>query len=150
MEIYRSVKLKYQKLSEHAFDPVRGTKGSSGLDVFSPIDIVVPKRGDAMIPLDLRFDIPFGWDLAVYNKSGISSKKKLIKGAELIDSDYRGTVHIHFFNMSDHDVVINKGDKISQLVMRPVWMGELEECDHIDTETERGDGAFGSTGDKSK
>ena len=138
--------LKYQLLSERAISPVRGTEGSSGLDVFSPIDIIVPKRGDALIPLDLRFDIPFGWDLSVYNKSGISMKKKLSKGAELIDSDYRGTVHIHFFNNSDNDVIINKGDKISQLVMREVWMGKLEQVNDISTNTERGDGAFGSTG----
>ena len=98
-----------------------------------------------MIPLDLRFEIPFGWDLAVYNKSGVATKKKLTKGAELIDSDYRGTVHIHFFNNSDEDVIIKKGDKISQLVMRPVWMGEIEESFNISTETERGVGAFGST-----
>jgi dUTP pyrophosphatase len=138
-------KLKYQKLSDNAVSPVRGTLGSSGLDVFSPIDIIVPKRGDALIPLDLRFEIPFGWDLSVYNKSGISTKKKLSKGAELIDSDYRGTVHIHLFNNSDVDVEIKKGDKISQLVMRQVWMGELEECE-IDINTTRGAGAFGSTG----
>jgi dUTP pyrophosphatase len=139
-------KLKYQLLTENAKAPVRGTVGSSGLDVFSPIDIVVPGRGDALIPLDIRFDIPFGWDLAVYNKSGVATKKKLSKGAELVDSDYRGTVHIHFFNNSDTDVHIKKGDKISQLVMREVWMGELEESSDISTETERGAGAFGSTG----
>lgn len=138
--------LKYQLLSTNAKPPVRGTPGSSGLDVFSPVDIIVPKRGDALIPLDLRFEIPFGWDLAVYNKSGVAMKKKLSKGAELIDSDYRGTVHIHFFNNSDSDVHITKGDKISQLVMREVWMGDLEESDNISLETERGDGAFGSTG----
>ena len=79
--------LKFQKLSQNAYSPQRGTPGSSGLDVFSPIDVIVPKRGDVMIPLDLRFDIPFGLDLAVYNKSGIATKKKLTKGAELIDSD---------------------------------------------------------------
>lgn len=138
-------KLKFQKLSENAIAPVRGTAGSSGLDVFSPIDITISKRSDGLIPLDLRFEIPFGWDLAVYNKSGVATKKKLTKGAELIDSDYRGTVHIHFFNNSDEDVIIKKGDKISQLVMRPVWMGEIEESFNISTETERGVGAFGST-----
>jgi len=143
-----SIKLKFQKLTNNAYAPVRGTKGSSGMDVFSPIDVTVPKRGDVMIPLDLRFEIPYGWDLSVYNKSGIATKKKLTKGAELIDSDYRGTVHIHFFNNSDEDVLIEKGDKISQLVMRPVWMGEPEESDSISLETERGDGGFGSTGDK--
>lgn len=140
--------LKYKKLSENAKDPVRGTPGSSGLDVFSPIDCVVPARGDFLIPTDLAFDIPFGWDLAVYNKSGRATKNKLFKGAELIDSDYVGNCHIHFFNHSDQDVIIKKGDKISQLVMRQVWMGELEEVDEINKETIRGGNGFGSTGTK--
>lgn len=138
--------LKFQLLSENAYPPVRGTNSSSGLDVFSPIDCVVPAKKDCLIPLDLRFEIPFGWDLSVYNKSGFSTKKKAIKGAELIDSDYRGTVHIHIFNLSDEDIVINKGDKISQLVMREVWMGNLVQSEDISTETERGAGGFGSTG----
>lgn len=141
-------KLKFQRLSESAYAPVRGTEGSSGLDVFSPINTLVPKRGDVLIPLDIRFEIPFGWDLSVMNKSGVSTKKKLDKGAELIDSDYRGTVHIHLFNNSDVDVVINKGDKISQLVMREVWMGQPEEVEFIDTNTSRSDKGFGSTGTK--
>ncbi len=140
--------LKYKLLSNDAKAPVRGTSGSSGLDVFSPIDITIPAWQDALIPTDVAFDIPFGWDLAVYNKSGISTKKKLFKGAELIDSDYTGNVHIHFFNFSDEDVHFNKGDKISQLVMREVWMGALEEVSELDKDTQRGTGGFGSTGDK--
>lgn len=140
--------LKVKLLSENAKMPVRGTEGSSGLDVFSPCDVIVPARGDALIPLDLAFEIPFGWDLAVYNKSGIATKKKLDKGAELIDSDYRGNCHIHFFNNSDEDVHFSKGDKISQLVMREVWMGELQQVEELNTNTERGTGGFGSTGNK--
>lgn len=140
--------LKFQLLSENAFPPQRGTELSSGLDVFSPIDCVIPAKGDYLIPLDLRFEIPFGWDLSVYNKSGISTKKKLFKGAELIDCDYRGNVHAHLFNFSDEDVVINKGDKITQLVMRQVWLGKLRQEENINEETERGAGGFGSTGEK--
>jgi len=140
-------KLKYQLLSENAYDPVRGTEGSSGLDVFSPIDTDIPPWGDVLIPLDIRFEIPYGWDLAVYNKSGVSTKKKLFKGAQLIDHDYRGTVHIHLFNHSENIIKIAKGDKISQLVMREVWMGDLERVDEISLETSRGAGGFGSTGE---
>lgn len=147
-EKFKTPELKFQLLSENAIPPVRGTIGSSGLDVFSPINCVVPARGDYLIPLDIRFEIPFGWDLTVNNKSGVATKKKLFKGAELIDSDYRGTVHIHLFNMSDNDVEISIGDKISQLVMRQVWMGDLIQVDEISTETSRGAGGFGSTGDK--
>jgi dUTP pyrophosphatase len=154
--IYKEVKmkeypiLKFKKLSKDAYTPTRGTPGSSGLDVYTPRDADIPARGDALIALDLAFDIPFGWDLAVYNKSGIATKKKLSKGAELIDSDYTGNAHIHFFNNSDTPVHFNKGDKISQLVMREVWMGELEEVDEIEKDTDRGAGAFGSTGTKAE
>jgi len=138
--------LKYKKLTDKAFDPVRGTPGSSGLDVFSPGDYTIPPFGSVLIPTDLAFDIPFGWDLAVYNKSGVATKMQLGKGAELIDSDYTGNCHIHFFNQNGVQKEIFRGQKIAQLVMREVWMGELQETDEIVKDTERGSGAFGSTG----
>lgn len=140
--------LKVKLLSENAKVPTRGTIQSSGLDVYSPIDFTIPARGDYLVPLDLCFDIPIGWDLSVYNKSGVSTKKHLCKGAELIDSDYTGNVHVHLFNHSDNDVSFNKGDKIAQLVMRQVWLGDLEVVDDITKETNRGSGGFGSTGDR--
>lgn len=139
-------KLKVKLLSENAKMPTRGTEGSSGLDVYSPIDFDILPRTDKLIPLDLSFDIPFGWDLSVMNKSGISTKKHLDKGAELIDSDYTGNCHIHLFNHSDNVIHFNKGDKVAQLVMREVWMGELEEVKELNKITDRGTGGFGSTG----
>lgn len=139
--------LKYQLLSENAKHPVRGTEGSSGLDVFSTNDYLVKPNSDVLIPLDIRFEIPFGWDLSVYNKSGVSTKKKLTKGAELIDSDYRGTVHVHLFNNSSTESInIVKGEKIAQLVMRQVWMGDLEQSENISIDTTRSVDGFGSTG----
>ena len=137
----------YEKLSDEAFDPERGHQGDSGIDVFSPINCIIEARGDILIPLGIRFDIPLGYDLTVHNKSGISTKKKLFKGAELIDSPYTGCVHIHLFNFSDNDVEIKRGDKIAQLVMRPVILCGLKEGT-VDKETTRGSGGFGSTGDK--
>ena len=140
--------LKVKLLSERAKMPMRGTPGSSGLDVYTPIDIVISPRSDALIPLDLSFDIPYGWDLAVYNKSGVSTKKHLCKGAELIDSDYTGNCHVHLFNHSDDFVYFSAGDKVAQLVMREVWMGNLVQVDEINKDTNRGSGGFGSTGDR--
>ena len=139
-------KLKYQLLSENAKAPTRGTPGSSGLDVYTPIDVIIYPGEACLIPIDIRFEIPEGWDLAVYNKSGVSTKKGLIKGAELIDVDYKGCVHVHLFNLSKNIAEFKKGDKIAQLVMREVWMGELEESENISTDTVRGEGGFGSTG----
>jgi len=139
--------LKYQKLSKFAFDPERAHRGDSGIDVFSPKDYVVKGREDILIPLDLRFEIKEGFDLSVYNKSGVSTKKKLFKGAELIDFPYRGNCHVHLFNFSDKDVEIKRGDKIAQLVLRPVILCDLIEGE-ISIDTDRGEGGFGSTGDK--
>lgn len=142
--------LKYKKLSDRAFDPVRGTPGSSGLDVFAPEDYTINPFGSVLIPLHLSFDIPFGWDLAVYNKSGVATKLRLDKGAELIDSDYTGNCHIHFFNQDGAMKTIARGQKIAQLVMREVWMGDLQEVGEIVKDTQRGAGGFGSTGTQAK
>lgn len=139
-------KLRVQLLSENAKMPNRGSDGSSGLDVFSTGDYTVPPGKDVLIPLDLRFEIPYGWDLVCNNKSGVSTKLKLVVGAEIIDSDYRGNCHAHVFNLGDSDVFITKGQKLIQLIMREVWMGELEQVESISTETVRGAGGFGSTG----
>lgn len=138
--------LKVKRLSENAYLPTRGTPGSSGLDVYTPIDIVISPHSDKLVALDLAFDIPFGWDLSVYNKSGIATKKHLSKGAELIDSDYTGNCHIHLFNHSDEPQTFRRGDKIAQLVMREVWMGDLEEVEFLEKYTSRGAAGFGSTG----
>lgn len=139
-------KLKYQLLSGNAFNPVRSTTLSSGIDVFSPTAYVVESNTDILIPLDLRFEIPVGYDLVVHNKSGVSTKKKLLKGAELIDCDYRGNCHIHLFNLSDKDMLIEVGENIAQLVLRKVCLSKLEKVDNISINTERGEGGFGSTG----
>lgn len=52
--------LKVKLLSDNAKLPTRGTPGSSGLDVYTPIDFVIPAWGDAIIPLDIAVDIPYG------------------------------------------------------------------------------------------
>lgn len=137
-----------QCLSSDAFVPKRAHPTDSGLDVFTPYSFSINPGKSVLIPLGLRFKIPIGWDLTVYNKSGISVKKSLVKGAELIDSGYRNSVHINLFNLGDLEASFNKGDKIAQLVMREVWLGELIEVDEISTETDRGLGGFGSSGDR--
>jgi len=139
-------KLKYMLLHENAYKPERGTNKSSGLDVFTPFDITIKANTDVVIPLGLRVKIPFGYDLTVNNKSGIATKKKLIKGAELIDNDYRGDIKIHLYNFSSQDVKFQRGEKIAQLVMRPVWIGKLKQEKYIPENTQRGSGGFGSTG----
>ena len=71
--------------------PAVGTPGSAVIDLFVPDDFktidLLPNQS-VLIPSGLKFKMPAGWGLAAYNKSGVATKKSLIKGAELIDNDY--------------------------------------------------------------
>ncbi len=139
--------LKYTLLNKKALVPERGTKESSGLDLFSPKDYYIESHTDIIIPTGVAFDIPVGYDLSVYNKSGVATKKKLIKGAELIDVDYTGDIHINLFNLGAGPQKIKRGDKIAQVVLRPVVIPILEQIEKIEKITERGSGKYGSTGE---
>lgn len=145
--------IKYQLLNENGLvgiAPKRGTEKSSGIDVFIPYGFnkeFYPKS-DILIPLNIKLEIPDGFDAEVKNKSGVSTKLKLVKGAQLIDQDYRGNVKIHLFNMGDESVFLKPEMKIAQLVVRPVFICDWVSVQYIDDNTERKDGGFGSTGDK--
>lgn len=74
------------------------------------------------------------------------SQGGLINHNCVVDSEYRGELMTHVFNHSDKEVTIPAGQKITQFVIVPVWTGQPEEVQEIDTETKRGAGGFGSTG----
>lgn len=138
--------LQVKRLRPSAILPCRGTPHSSGLDIFTDIHITIYPGKDYLYPTGLAFNIPEGYDLSVYNKSGVCTKKKLIKGAELIDFDYTGEVHIHLFNLSDDEQRFEPKQKIAQLVLRPVMYPDIQEVETIEKITDRGSGGFGSTG----
>mgnify|MGYP006235046595 CR=1 FL=1 len=62
-----------------------------------------------------------------------------------IDSDYRGEIKVIIYNHGEKDFIINNGDRIAQMILAPVIKMELEEIDNL-SETIRGKGGFGSTG----
>jgi dUTP pyrophosphatase len=141
------MELKVQRLRDSVKLPTRGTEYSSGLDIYIDKHIMIYPKQDYLYPTGLRFEIPIGYDLVVENKSGVSTKKKLDRGACVVDSDYRGEVHIHLFNNSDRVQEFSIGDKIAQIIMRPVIYPTLVEVKEISTtETIRGEGGFGHTG----
>jgi len=141
--------LKFKKLYDNAIIPQRANEGDAGMDVFTVDEVVIPSRGDAMTGLGLACEFPIGYALMVCNKSGRATKLKLDKGAEVIDSGYRGEIHVHLFNHSDEDVVIPAGEKIAQLILMKIWTGQAAEVDELEN-SQRGTGGFGSSGLKKK
>ena len=137
--------LYFMKMHKDAVIPQRAHQDDAGMDVYSVENIKIAPRSDIMTGIGLASQFPSDWVLLVYNKSGRSTKMKLDKGAEVIDSGYRGEIHVHLFNHSDDWVFIPKGEKIAQLILMPIWNGNPEEVDEL-SDTSRGSGGFGSTG----
>ena len=90
--------------------------------------------------------------LNAHNKSGISTKKGLIYGAEVVDNDYTGEIHISIINTSNFIVAINEDENIVQFLQEFVNIGDIEEVNSSEElfleESERGENWQGSTDNK--
>jgi len=144
--------LKVKLLHEDAKLPVRAHDSDAGLDLFSIEDAVVKARGRLLvktgISIQLPFghiELPFGYYGQVASKSGLSVKHGIEVGAGVIDEGYTGEVMVMLYNHSDDDFVINKGDKIAQLLVKPVSYCDVQQVNYV-SDSDRGNGGFGSTG----
>jgi dUTP pyrophosphatase len=132
--------------------PSRGTPDSAGIDFFLPKDYIqepkILRPGESvLIPSGIKANVPDGYGLVAMNKSGVATKQGLIYGAQLVDPDYTGEIHIHVFNVSNQQQTIQPEQKIMQFVLIPINFENIELVDELpEKNTERGSGGFGSTG----
>jgi dUTP pyrophosphatase len=132
--------------------PNRGTPLSAGIDFYVPDDFeehTVSPSESLLIPSGIKAQVPKGYALVAFNKSGVAVKKSLIVGACLVDEDYQGEIHVHLVNVGYEQQLVRPGDKVTQFVLLPVNYACIEEVPLdclYDSETERGEGGFGSTG----
>ena len=146
------LKIKYipNSKGETVNKPFYATNGSAGMDLSACIDepVVIKKGEIKMISTGIAISLPSNEYVAyIYARSGLACKKGicLANSVGVVDSDYRGEIKCGLINLSNEDFTVNHGDRIAQLVIAPVAIAEIEECETLD-ETERGAGGFGSTG----
>ncbi len=131
--------------------PAYETAGSAGLDLRAavPADapITLAPRERALIPTGLMIALPANHEGQVRPRSGLAIKHgiSLINTPGTIDEDYRGEVHVPLINHGSEPFVVNRGERIAQLVVVPVVQVSIAEVDDLDA-TERGASGFGSTG----
>jgi dUTP pyrophosphatase len=134
--------------------PSYETTGAAGADVRASLeskDTLVIKPGErVLVPTGLSMEIPYGYEVQVRPRSGMSFKTALmvLNSPGTIDSDYRGEVKIILGNLGTKDEVINHGDRVAQLVLAPVTQAHYVVTESELSETARGSGGFGSTGKK--
>lgn len=121
--------------------PDRAHYNDSGADVFAAEETVIPAGCVRKVPTGVGLELPDGYDAVIHCKSGLSSKGIYAANAP-IDAGYRGEIHAILYNTTDEDYIFSVGDKIGQLVIRPVIYAEFVD----ELGEERKSGAFGSTG----
>ena len=133
--------MKIRLIDYGGIKPDRSHYNDSGADVFACDDIVIAPGTVKKVPTGIGVEIPDGYDAVIHCKSGLSSNGIFAANAP-IDAGYRGEVHAILFNTTDKPFVICKGEKVGQLVVRPVVYAEFVN----ELGKERGDAGFGSTG----
>jgi dUTP pyrophosphatase len=131
-------------LDDGAKMPHRAHSADAGYDLFSREDAVIHPNTGGVFDTGVHVAIPEGYVGFLKSKSGLNVKHS-IQSEGVIDCGYTGSIHVKLFNHGTRSVTIEKGQKISQLVLLPIITPDLELVDSLD-QTERGNGGFGSTG----
>lgn len=101
----------------------------------------------ALVPTGLFIELPEGYEAQIRARSGLAIKHgiSLVNGIGTVDSDYRGEIKVILINLGADDFIINKGDRIAQMVIMKHEQVKFELAEELN-ETERGPGGFGHTG----
>lgn len=122
---------------------------ASGVDVMAAVSepLFLNPGQIELLPTGFSVAIPLGHELQVRPRSGLAIKYgvTVINSPGTIDADYRGEVRIGLINLGKESFLINRGDRIAQLVLVPVVRIQFEVVDRLDN-TSRGEGGFGHTG----
>lgn len=165
------LRLKVQKLTSVRL-PDKAHKTDAGIDFYLPDDlnyillngkgvgIEAYKDGDTvktaiaiyphksvLLPMGIKTEFDKGYAMVFFNRSGMATKKHLLRGACIVDSEYRGQIFVNLNNVSNEVQYLLPGEKLIQAMLLPVPDVEINECD-VNIETDRGEGGFGSTNNK--
>lgn len=131
--------------------PAYETTGSAGMDLRAAVPegapITLAPGARALVPTGLKIALEQGWEAQVRPRSGLALKHGItcLNSPGTIDSDYRGEVGVILINHGAEPFVIQRGERIAQLVLAQHAQAVIAEVETLD-DTARGAGGFGSTG----
>ena len=142
--------LKVKLVHPDAQLPKRETSGSAGHDLRACIseDVILPAGGSLRLPTGIAIEMESADYVAIIAaRSSMAAKYgvTMANGIGVIDSDYRGEISVLLYNHSQEDFVIHPGDRVAQLLLLPVDLPDIVEVEEL-SQTQRGEGGFGSTG----
>lgn len=146
------MKIQIKRLDDQFDDlplPTYQTSGSAGMDIYAAVNepITILPRRTVLVPTSLAIALPEGFEAQVRSRSGLAARYGVfaLNAPGTIDSDYRGEIKVILSNFGDEPFVVNRGDRIAQLVIARYEKVEFQLVDEL-PDTYRSDGGFGSTG----
>jgi len=122
--------------------------GDTGYDLTAVESWRIPAKGSTIVPVGLKVAyIQPGFWFKIEARSGLSFKHNILPHPGIIDNGYRGSLDTKLYNLGDKDYMVNKGDKIAQLVIYPLYQTDIEWTEEV-IESARGEKGFGSTDEK--
>jgi dUTP pyrophosphatase len=140
------MKIRIKKLHPDALLPVyaHGALEDAGLDLRAVERTILSPGTSQAVPTGLAIELPPGYEAQVRPRSGLGLKHSITVNFGTIDPGYRGEIRVIMFNLGRADYMIEKGDRIAQLIVARYEAIEWEEGDLGDSA--RGTGGFGSSG----
>ena len=145
-----NIKVNIKRLDKDAVLPKYGSEYAAGADLFSSSETFEIGAGETvLVHTGVAVELPVGLVGLVYARSGLASKKGLAPANKVgvIDCDYRGEIMVALHNHSSETRTVEKGERIAQLVIAPYYTADFNEVEEL-SDTVRGEGGFGSTGNK--
>lgn len=131
------------KIEEGGFEPLRGHSQDAGLDLRSSVDVWIHPGEHVIIDTKTAVMIPEGYVGLLTSKSGLMAFGLTSRGT--IDAGYNASIKAVLYNHGKEGYLVHAGDKVTQLIIMPIVIPEIEYVDDLD-DSERGSGSFGSTG----
>lgn len=139
--------IKFKKLNSDAIIPNYAHKEDAGMDIYSNEEKVIKAKSWELVKTGISMELPTNYEAQIRSKSGLSLKSGIIvlNSPGTIDENYRGEIGVILMNVSGSDYKVEKNQKIAQMVINKVEHFPVTEVTEI-SNTDRGEGAFGSTG----
>jgi|SRR5690625_200796 len=162
----------FKRLSDEAIIPTKAHPTDSGFDLYASEDVIIEPGETVIVPTGIAVELPKGFEAQARPRSGVTAKTKLRVQLGTIDNGYKGEIGVIVDNIADDpfgntsrylnfvdgseirqddDIPdgtyhIRKGDRIAQLVVQALPEVTAVEIEEFTEDSERGEGAFGSTG----
>ena len=132
-------------------DPFYATEASAGMDLRANTDgpLVLQPLERALVPTGIFIELPVGYEAQIRPRSGLATKKGItvINSPGTVDADFRGELRISLVNLSNEPFELLPGERIAQMVVSRHETVVWEDVEVL-SDTDRGAGGWGSTGNK--